>query len=72
MFEVAVLAGNIWQAAPPQLQTLQAQLALKGGLGETAGPGSAFFFGFDSPQTLGCSLVPFFGGWVDEGGGSFF
>lgn len=68
---MAVLPGNIWQAALPELQTRQAQLALKGCLGQTSGPGTAFFFGFDSPQTLGCSLVPFFGGWVAEGKGVF-
>lgn len=50
------------------LQTRRAQLALKGCPGQTSGPGSAFFFGFDSPQALGCSLVPCFGGWEGEGG----
>lgn len=55
----------------PALQTRRAQLALKGCPGQTPGPGSAFFFGFDSPQTLGGSLVPCFGGWggVRVGGG---
>lgn len=55
------------------LQTRRAQLALKGCPGQTPEPGSAFFFRFDSPQTLGCSLVPCFGGWsgvcVVGGGG---
>ena len=69
-FEVAAL-GNIWQAVPPALQTRQAQLALKGCPGPTRGPGTAFFFGFDSPQTLGCSLVLGFGGWGGGDGGVF-